>query len=314
MPAQNAATHVHAPEVGQGVVLDRSSLLKPDPQSTIPDLPAFLDRRKPRATWRDLIKVHPTADLFPMMTHQELLELGEDIKARGLRSPIVLLDATDECPVCRLLDGRNRLAAMELVGLQVVDADQSKTVPLSAAVGYHILSSATDPAAYVISANIKRRHLTSENKRELITRILKCTPEKSNRAVADMVKADHKTVAAVRREQERTGEIPQLKRTTGKDGKTRSVTSKSSQITASGSVKGQRKRLSTGNLAKQAAVLVADKYIPRPQEEPALAADPLESLKQLWRSSGLHERWIGLPENVHRRFLSWLDARATEES
>jgi hypothetical protein len=54
------------------------------------------------------IEVHPVADLFPMLAADELAELAADIKARGLRHPIVL-DSEG-----RVLDGRNRLAACEL--------------------------------------------------------------------------------------------------------------------------------------------------------------------------------------------------------
>jgi len=34
-------------------------------------------------SWRDHLKVHPAAELFPRMTEAELRELGEDIKRNG---------------------------------------------------------------------------------------------------------------------------------------------------------------------------------------------------------------------------------------
>src|SRR5262249_18903614 len=66
---------------------------------------------KPATSWRDVIKVHSAADLFPLMPEAEL---REDIKKNGLTSPIVFFK---EGTSYSLLDGRNRLDAMELVGI-----------------------------------------------------------------------------------------------------------------------------------------------------------------------------------------------------
>ena len=38
------------------------------------------------------MKVHPLADMFPMMPEDELTELAEDIKNHGLIHPIILDD------------------------------------------------------------------------------------------------------------------------------------------------------------------------------------------------------------------------------
>ena len=77
------------------------------------------------------------------------------------------------------------------------------------------------PLAFVISKNIQRRHLTADQKRELLAMLIKSDPSKSNRQIATEAKVDDKTVAAVRGELEATAEIPQLETTTGKDGKKR---------------------------------------------------------------------------------------------
>ena len=45
-----------------------------------------------------------------------------------------------------------------------------------------------DLYALVLSYNVHRRHLTAEQRRELIAKVLKATPQKSNRKIADMVK------------------------------------------------------------------------------------------------------------------------------
>jgi hypothetical protein len=48
--------------------------------------PAVEDiKAKPTTSWRDLIKVHPAADAFPMLSEEELDALAEDIKANGLQ-------------------------------------------------------------------------------------------------------------------------------------------------------------------------------------------------------------------------------------
>jgi hypothetical protein len=78
-----------------------------------------------------------------------------------------------------------------------------------------------DPVAYIISANLHRRHLTAEQKRDLIAKLLKMQPERSNNTTAKLAKVDDKTVASVRRELESTSEIPKLGKTVGADGKAR---------------------------------------------------------------------------------------------
>ena len=66
------------------------------------------------------------------------------------------------------------------------------------------------PYAFVISANIHRRHLTAEQKRELIAKLIKATPEKSDRQIAETVKASPTTVGTVRAKMEAKGEVSKL--------------------------------------------------------------------------------------------------------
>jgi hypothetical protein len=78
--------------------------------------------------WREKYKVHPAADVFPMMSDEELAELAEDIRKNGLCDPIAFyvpremrgekVDAEllHEVDRFQLLDGRNRMAALELLG------------------------------------------------------------------------------------------------------------------------------------------------------------------------------------------------------
>jgi hypothetical protein len=62
-------------------------------------------------SWRDHLKIHPAADLFPLMPPEELQALADDIKANGIRVPPE--SYIDEDGKYWLLDGRNRLDAME---------------------------------------------------------------------------------------------------------------------------------------------------------------------------------------------------------
>ncbi len=137
-------------------------------------------------SWRDVLKIHPACELFPLMSPAELKELGEDIKKNGLQQRIQLWPV-DEPPGHVLLDGRNRLDAMEAVGLKLVDNPNATTVEeifagdnIRATLIAPIPAKAIDPVAYVISANIRRRHLTWEQKRTLIAELLRADPNRSN--------------------------------------------------------------------------------------------------------------------------------------
>jgi len=144
------------------------------------------------------IKFHPLAALFPLMEGTEFDELVADIKAHGLQEHIALYEG-------KILDGRNRYCACLA----------AKVTPVT----YNADPFIADPAAYVISINLHRRHLTPEQKRDLITRLLKANPNKSDRQIGRMTKTDNKTVAVVRAEQERREEIPHVSTRTDTKGR-----------------------------------------------------------------------------------------------
>jgi hypothetical protein len=89
--------------------------------------------------------VHPAATLFPMMHGPELGLLIEDIEAHGLREPVVLYDG-------QVLDGRNRLRACELAGIEP---------------RFEEWDGVGSPLAFVLSRNLHRRHL-NESQRSII--------------------------------------------------------------------------------------------------------------------------------------------------
>src|SRR6516164_11843982 len=171
-------------------------------------------------SWRDALPIHPAAELFPLMSEPELRELGEDIKKRGgLIDPITFVQVGDHF---ELLDGRNRLDAMDLVDMCI----DFKRWGKEGGDIIRLLPDGMDPYDFVLTANLHRRHLTSEQKRELIDKVLKAKPEASNATVAKQTKTTDKTVAKVRRKLESTSEIPKLEKTVGKDGKARPKTKK----------------------------------------------------------------------------------------
>ena len=79
--------------------------------------------------------------------------------------------------------------------------------------------STRDPYAFVLSVNAHRRHLTTEQKRDLIAAVMKAPPDKSNRTIAKQTRADHKTVGTVRAELEGRGEIPHVAKVTDTKGR-----------------------------------------------------------------------------------------------
>jgi ParB-like chromosome segregation protein Spo0J len=141
---------------------------------------------------------HPLADIFPLLEGDEFEDLVADIKANGLIEPIILLDDL-------ILDGRNRYRACIAAGIEPT---------------YRPFIG-DDFAAFVISMNVARRHLTHGQKRAVLVKLLAAHPEKSDRQIAETVKASPTTVGVVRSQMESTVQIGQLPKRIGKDGKAR---------------------------------------------------------------------------------------------
>jgi hypothetical protein len=162
--------------------------------------------------WRAHLAVHPAAEAFPLLSEKELKELAGDIKRNGLQTSIVIWSPEANAK-CQLLDGRNRLDALVLIGQLAVDEQARLCIKkahgtLEPIDQQHIVGG--DPEKLAYSLNHHRRHLTPEQKRELIARQLKKTPEASDRQIGKQIKADNKTVAAVRGDLERREEIPHV--------------------------------------------------------------------------------------------------------
>ncbi len=95
------------------------------------------------------VKIHPAANIFPMMSDAEYAGLLEDIRDNGQR---------EDCLFWReqLIDGRNRYKACMELGIEpsecMLDDDQ-------------------DPVSYVISANLHRRQLSTSQRAIVAARL-----------------------------------------------------------------------------------------------------------------------------------------------
>ena len=87
------------------------------------------------------MKIHPVADLFPMMSTSELNELAESIRKEGLLQPCVRQGDV-------LIDGRNRLAACKLAGKEPRFVEYE----------------GDSPVAFILGINLARRHLDKGQK------------------------------------------------------------------------------------------------------------------------------------------------------
>lgn len=147
-------------------------------------------------------EAHPLALKFPQMNHKDFDALVADIKANGQREPILIFEG-------RILDGRHRARACAQLGIAPItkefDGDEAAAALLAD------------------SLNVHRRHLTRDQRRELIVAELKRDPSQSDRAIAEKARVDNKTVAAVRATAEVGEEIPHQEKRVGKDGIAQSV-------------------------------------------------------------------------------------------
>jgi hypothetical protein len=128
-----------------------------------------------------------------MMSDEEFRALKADIKEHGQCEMIVLFEG-------RILDGRNRYRACVELGIEpdVCEIDDPKYCP--------------DPIAYVVSHNLHRRHLTREQRADIMRQMR--AEGNTLQQIADTVGVD---VSTAQRNTE--GVFANAKTVTGKDGK-----------------------------------------------------------------------------------------------
>jgi hypothetical protein len=102
-----------------------------------------------RPTWKydpaKELEAHPLANIFPLMEGKEFDVFVEDIKANGLREPITIFED-------KILEGRNRYRAIVKASRYRLKEENFRPY------------TGTDPLAFVISANVHRRHLDTSQR------------------------------------------------------------------------------------------------------------------------------------------------------
>jgi hypothetical protein len=221
------------------------------------------------------------------MSPDELKALGEDIKKNGLLELVVVMVNDDGKPIF-LLDGRNRLDAMELVGKEFTFG------------GVAAHANPADPYSFVALANLHRRHLTAEQKRDLIAKLIKATPEKSDRQIAETVKASPTTVGTVRSEMEATGDVSKLD--TRRDSKGRKQPAKKKRRTEDDFRRDLRAKKATampGDIGPMVSGLA--------DEAPGASANPIvtawDNASEAQRADFVNQRGdeVALPDFLRRR-------------
>ena len=128
---------------------------------------------------RAAINIHPAADAFPLMAPDELKQLTDDIAAHGLIHPIV------RNAVGVILDGRNRLKACEIAGIEP-RFEEFK---------------GDDATAFIVSMNLTRRHLSESQRAMVAAKLAELSKHggdrRSEQAAANLQLEMKQSVAAV---------------------------------------------------------------------------------------------------------------------
>jgi len=139
--------------------------------------------------------------VMPDMTQEEYDALKEDIAERGV---MVSLEFDENGNV---LDGHHRLKICAELGIE----DYPKIIRAG--------MSEPEKWTHARKLNMARRHLTREQRRELIQAQIKDTPELSDRQIAKMLGVSNSTVSLLRRELIENGQVCESHTSLGSDGK-----------------------------------------------------------------------------------------------
>jgi plasmid maintenance system antidote protein VapI len=139
--------------------------------------------------------------VMPDMAQDEYDALKEDIAERGVMVPIEFDENGN------VLDGHHRLKICAELGID----DYPKIVRAG--------MSESEKWTHARKLNMARRHLTREQRRELIREQIKDTPELSDRQIAKMLGVSNSTVSVIRSDLIENGQVCDSHTSMGADGK-----------------------------------------------------------------------------------------------
>jgi DNA-binding Lrp family transcriptional regulator len=140
--------------------------------------------------------------IFAALSADEYAALKADIATRGVLVPVELDEAG------AVLDGHHRVRACQELGI----TEYPRLVRTN-------LHSDAEKRSHVRALNLLRRHLTAEQRREVIAAQLADTPARSNRQIAQALGVTHPTVAKVRAELEQSGDVERITTSTDTRGR-----------------------------------------------------------------------------------------------
>jgi N6-adenosine-specific RNA methylase IME4/ParB-like chromosome segregation protein Spo0J len=120
----------------------------------------------------DVVEFHPYAEIFPLIEGAEFEALVADIKQHGLTNPITLYEE-------KILDGRNRYLACRAADVDPFYDDYE----------------GEDPLAFVLSQNVKRRHLDASQRSAIAARTLQACKVSQPKA-AELLSVSPRSVAS----------------------------------------------------------------------------------------------------------------------
>lgn len=246
------------------------------------------------------VRIHPAAELFPMMSPEEHAGLVADIKENGVRTVLQFLgESWDDS---QLIDGRNRLKAIEELGLRYRD-HATLISP----------DDMPDPIKHVLSLNLHRRHL-DESQRGLIageiaklrqggdrdgSKLQICNFENGSTTLDNAAKALNVS--------KRTASSGRKVATKGTDELRKEVADGKISVSKAAKIASKPKEQQAAAIAeekkpkpKRKSKPKAKVAAPTPPDEPTPICEPLKALREIHQTTNTQE------DQAVKRFAEWV--------